>query len=142
MRWYSTLINQSDLRMTFPQPCLSFCLTFVTHYLLFFISTLQKIIVISPLYHKNRNNSNFQNILSYAFFLTIARYFQRHFDLFLAKRKRLTPLSIALFNVFGKIFLSLVVRHFLFFKPFFTTLFKFLLSNYFFLWFNIFEVVT
>lgn len=142
MRWYDTLINQSSLRMTSPQPCLSFCLAFVTHYLHFFISTLQKIIVISPLYHKNRNNSNFQNILSYAFFLTIARYFQRHFDLFLTKRKRLTPLSMALFNVFGKIFLSLVVRHFLFFKPFFTTLFKFFLSNYFFLWFNIFEVVT
>lgn len=128
--------------MTSSQPCLSFSLTFVTHYLLFFISILQKIIVMSPLYHKNRNNSNFQNILSYAFFLTIASYSQKHFDRFWAKRKRLTPLSIALFNVFGKIFLSLVVRHFLFFKPFFTTLFKFFLSNYFFLWFNIFEVVT
>ena len=141
MRWYDTLINQSSLRMTSPQLCLSFCLAFVTHYLHFFISTLQKIIVISPLYHKNRNNSNFQNILSYAFFLTIARYFQRHFDLFLAKRKRLTPLSIALFNVFGKIFLSFFVRCFLFFKPFFTTLFIFFLSDYFFLWFYVFEVV-
>lgn len=127
--------------MTSPQPCLSFCLTFVTHYLLFFISILQKIIVMSPLYHKNRNN-NFQNILSYAFFLTIASCFQKHFDRFLAKRKRLTPLSIALFNVFSKIFLSFFVRYFLFFKPFFTTLFIFFLSNYFFLWFNIFEVVT
>lgn len=128
--------------MTSPQLCLSSSLTFVTHYLLFFISILQKIIVISPLYHKNRNNSNFQNILSYAFFLTIDSYFQKHFDKFLAKRKRLTPLSMALFNVFGKIFLSFFVRCFLFFKPFFTTLFKFFLSNYFFLWFNIFEVVT
>ena len=128
--------------MTSPQLCLSFSLTFVTHYLLFFISILQKIIVMSPLYHKNRNNSNFQNILSYAFFLTIDSYFQRYFDRSLAKRKRLAPLSIALFNVFGKIFLSFFVRYFIFFKTFFKTLFKFLLSNYFFLWFNIFEVVT
>lgn len=128
--------------MTSPQPCLSFYLTFVTHYLLFFISILQKIIVMSPLYHKNRNNSNFQNILSYTFFLTIDTYFQKHFDRFWAKRKRLMPLSIALFNVFSKIFLSFFVRYFLFFKPFFTTLFIFFLSNYFFLWFNIFEVVT
>ena len=89
MRWYATLINQSGQRMTSPQACLSFRLTYVTHYLFFFISTLQKIIVMSLLYHKNRNNSNFQNILSYALFLTIARYFQKHFDLFLTKEKGL-----------------------------------------------------
>ena len=113
------------------------------NHLLFFISILQKIFFICLHYTiKNKMSTIFR---IFCLILTFSQLYPLRtlgIGTFFGKRKRLTAFfSRILFNVFLKIFLSFFVRCFLFFKPFFTTLFIFFLSNYFFLWFHIFEVV-